>query len=73
MEQLDFDVQKNLAPPKSIENYEKPKKEMEKFKQGYPSYHEKDINVGNSSKASIDEYRNFKESFKILNGLLPLR
>ena len=44
-------------------NYEKPKKEMEKFKQGYPSYHEKDINVGNSSKASIDEYRKFKESF----------
>ena len=30
IEQLDFDVQKNLAPPKSIENHEKPEKKIEK-------------------------------------------
>ena len=30
IEQLDFDVQKNLAPPKSAENREKPKKNPKK-------------------------------------------
>ena len=30
LQELDFDVKKNLAPPKSIENHEKPEKNRKK-------------------------------------------
>ena len=67
IEQLDFVVQKNLAPPKSIENHEKPeKKSKKKFRKQI--FGVKKSKIANRPKRVLPKFRGDPSHVRRING-----
>ena len=71
LQELDFDVQKSLAPPKSVENCEKPKKNEKKSKKNRKKkFGAKKSKVANLPKRVLPKFRADRSHVRRVRGRL---